>query len=76
MSPRKGDRLAHPVVQKQSIGQTGQKIVLGQMSHLLRHRPRRAHVAENDHRSSNLPFTVVDGGYGVFDGNLHVRHSG
>jgi signal peptidase I len=37
------------------------------MRHLQRHRPGRAHVAENDDRADSLPFTVVDGGNGVFD---------
>ena len=67
---RQGDRLADPVVQEHSIGQAGQKVVLGRMGHLQRHRPGRAHVAENDDRSGSLPFTVVDGGDGVFDRNF------
>ena len=35
-----------------------------------RHRPGRAHVAENDDRSGGLPFAVVNGGNGVFDRNF------
>ena len=38
---RQGDRLADPVVQQHAIGQTGQKVVLGRMGHLQRHRPGR-----------------------------------
>ena len=51
---RQGDRLADPVVQQHAIGQTGQKVVLGRMGHLQRHRPGRAHVAENDDGSGRL----------------------
>ena len=38
---REGDRLADPVVQQHAIGQTGQKVVLGRMGHLPRHRQGR-----------------------------------
>ena len=70
VTPRQRDRLADPVVQERTIGQTGQKVVLGRMSHLPRHRPGRAHVAEHNDRSSSPPFTIIDRGSGVFDGNF------
>jgi len=60
-SPSKRDGLANPVAKEQSIGQPGERIMFGQMSHPLRLCPRRAHVAKNDHRSGDFPFTVVDG---------------
>ena len=67
---RQGDRLADPVVQQHPIGQPGQKVVLGRMGDLQRHRPGDAHVAKNDDRSGGLPFAVVNGGDGVFDRNF------
>ena len=45
------DRLADPVVEKHPVRQAGQEVVLGRVRHLLRHRPRRAHVAEHDDRA-------------------------
>ena len=52
------------------MGKPGQKVVLGRMGHLQRHRPGHAHVAENDDRSGSLPFAVVNGGDEVFDRNF------
>ena len=62
VSPRKRDCLANPVAKERSIGQARERIMFGQMGHLLRPRPRRAYVAKNNHRSSDCAFTVVDGG--------------
>ena len=59
--------MVNSVVQQYSIWQTRQKVVMGRMGHLQRHRLGRAHVVENDDRSASLSFTVVDGGDGVFD---------
>jgi hypothetical protein len=70
------DRLANPVVEEHAIGQTGQKVVLGRMGHLQRHRPGRADVAENDYRSARLPFTVVDGGRQSLRSEFQIRHGG
>ena len=61
------DRLAEPVVQEHAIGQTGQVVMLGRMGDLQRHRPGRAHVAEDDHGSGRMPLAVMHGGYGVLD---------
>ena len=42
MTRSQGNRLTDTVIQEHSIGQTGQKIVLGRMRHLPRHRQGRA----------------------------------
>src|SRR3981081_4413479 len=60
VTPRQENRLVNAVVEEHSIGQTGQKVVVGRMGHLHRHRPGCAHVAENDYRSVSMPFTVPD----------------
>ena len=60
--PRKRDSLANHGREQQSIRQPGQRIMFGQMGHLLRLRPRHAYVAKNDHRSGDLALAVVDGG--------------
>ena len=70
MTLRQGDRLADSVVQEHPIGQPGQKIVLGRMRHLQRHRAGGAHIAKNDYRPSGLPFAIVNRGDGVFDRNF------
>lgn len=46
------------------------EVVLSGMGHLQCHRAGGPDVAENDDRGGGLPFTVVDGGDGVFDGNF------
>src|SRR5471032_503213 len=60
-------RLVDPVVQQHAIGQTGQKVMLGQMGHLQRHSPSGAHVAKNSYRPGSPPFTVVDRRGAPFD---------
>jgi hypothetical protein len=70
ISLSKGDGLANAVAKKQSIGQTGQGVMFGKMSHQLRLRPRNADVAKDDNSARDLSFTVVDGGYGVLDENF------
>ena len=67
MALRSGNRLADPIVQEHPIGQTGQEIVLGRMGYLQRHGAGRAHVAENDDGSRDLPFAVMDGRDAVLD---------
>ena len=67
---RQGDGLVDAVVQQHAVGQTGQKVVLGGMRHLHGHGTGRADVAEDDDRAGGLPFAVVDGCHGVFDGNF------
>ena len=71
MTLRQGDRLAYPVVQQHSIGQTGQEVVLGRVGHLERHRLGHTHIAENNYRSDNRSFPVVDRGDGVLDRNFN-----
>src|ERR1039457_6139073 len=70
LPPRKGDRLANTIIQELPIGQPGEKVMLGGMGQLLSQCPRCAHVAEHDHRSGDMPFTVVNGGDGIFNGNF------
>jgi len=68
VSSSKRDGLADTIAKEQAIGQSGESIMLGQMSHLLRLRPRHAYIAKNDDRSSNLSFAVVDGESGFGNG--------
>src|ERR1700722_14748366 len=64
---RQGDCLIDPVIQKHSIGQTSEHVVLGSMRHLLRHFPRDTHIAKDLHRSDNPPTVIVNGSNGVLD---------
>src|SRR4051812_13262627 len=59
--------IAWPTRSFRSIGQTCQKIVLGRMRYLRRHGSGRAHVTENDDRSRDLAFEVMDGRNAVLD---------
>src|SRR5579863_5420150 len=44
--------------------------MLGRMGHLLRHGPRRAHIAEDNYGSGGQTFTVVNGSDRVLDGDF------
>jgi hypothetical protein len=67
---RRDDRLLDPVAQKHSIGQAGQKIVLGRMSHQQGHRLRRTDVSKDNNRSGCVALAIVDRGNRVFNGNF------
>ena len=67
VAQRHDNRLSDAVVQKHSIGQAGQEIMLCRMSRLQRQCARLADVAKDDDGSGHLSFAVVDGGDGVFD---------
>ena len=73
---RQGDRLVDPVVQKHSIGQTSEAIMLGRMRHLQRHRPGHRHVAHDGYGPDNLPSIVVDGGDGNIRSEFRCHHAG
>ena len=64
---RQGDGLTEPVIEEQSIGQTGERVMLGGMLYLFRQGLCRAHVAENDDRSGSLSYAIVNGGGGVLN---------
>jgi len=72
-SPRMGDRLAHSGVQKHSIRQPGEKVVMGGMRQLLFQCPRRGYIVKYDNRSGNLPVAVTYRGDGIFDEKVRSR---
>src|ERR1700684_4420454 len=67
MTRSQDNRLTNSVVQQQSIGQTGKRVVLGQMDHLQRHSPGGSHIADDDYRSGSSPVPVVDRSDRAFD---------
>ena len=69
-APARPIALVDPVVQQHSIGQARQKIMLGGVGHLQRHRPADAPVAEDDDCSGRAPGPIVDGGDGILDRNF------
>ena len=63
-------RLGQPVVQQDPIGQIGEAVVLRQMSHLERQRPRHAHVTKHHDGAGHVSPAIVDRCGGVFDGGF------
>ena len=64
------DRMGEAFRQQRTIGQAGEKIVLCQMGHLLRHRPRLTDIVEHDHCACDIAAAIVDRCGGIFDGGL------
>src|SRR5229473_7771929 len=65
-----GNGLSDPVVEENTIGKIREYIVLRRVSHLVRHGTRRAHIVEDDYRSYNAAYAVVDRGGGILNGGF------
>src|SRR5258708_39475964 len=70
LAASQGNRLSDPVIEEHAIGQIREHIVLRRVSHLVRHGTRRAHIVEDDYRSHNAAYAVVDRGSRIFNGGF------
>ena len=67
---RQADRLSQPVAEQDPVGQFGEAVVLGQVRHSERLRPRRAHIVKDHDGARDLAAPVVDGCGRILDGGF------